>query len=183
MQEESALKRCEPVMFSICKRYYDHLGGRYEFDDLMQAARLGVVDASRSYDAAKGAEFTTHAYNRIRFRINRLVRSDTGVIRIPASATKNAALPQRVAFCKDFESQPLKGISSESRVMLQEAIAKMGEIQRKVITRIYLEDASASTVATEMGVSTNTVYSHAQKALSWLQDYFMARGVNLEALQ
>ena len=37
-----------------------------EFDDLMQAGMLGLIQASRSYDAAKGINFENFAYSRVK---------------------------------------------------------------------------------------------------------------------
>lgn len=54
----------------LVKRVALHLQARVprfvELDDLMQAGMVGLVEAAKSYDAAKGSSFESYAYIRVR---------------------------------------------------------------------------------------------------------------------
>lgn len=99
-----ALTRCETVSQTIqerliklhaplVKRIAHHLLGRLpqsvQFDDLMQAGMLGLLESVKHYDDTKGASFETYAGIRIRGHMLDEVRRNDWV---PRSVYRNARL-------------------------------------------------------------------------------------------
>ncbi len=77
----------------MVKRIAHHLLGRLpasvQFDDLIQAGMIGLIEAVRNYDESKGASFETYAGIRIRGHMLDEVRRNDWV---PRSVYKNARL-------------------------------------------------------------------------------------------
>ena len=61
---------CVNTHAELVRRIAHHLAARLpasvEVDDLVQAGMIGLIEASRSYDAEQGASFETYASIRIR---------------------------------------------------------------------------------------------------------------------
>lgn len=77
----------------LVKKIAHHLAGRLPrsilMDDLVQAGMLGLLEASRSYDHAKGAAFETYASIRIRgYMLDEVRRNDW----VPRSVYRNSRL-------------------------------------------------------------------------------------------
>lgn len=69
---ESLKKRDEliaqhmPYAASIASRVYQSLSSVVEYDEVLCSARLGLLEASKRYDAAMGVDFKTFAYYRVK---------------------------------------------------------------------------------------------------------------------
>ena len=61
----------------------DYVGRGLPFDDLVNAARLGLVEASRRFDPARGIPFLGYAAWWVRKEILQALASGTRVVRIP----------------------------------------------------------------------------------------------------
>lgn len=77
-QTQEALVKAHAV---LVKRIAYHLAGRLprsvQFDDLLQAGMLGLLESVRSYDETKGASFETYATIRIRgYMLDEVRRND-----------------------------------------------------------------------------------------------------------
>ncbi len=99
----------------LVRRIAHHLAARLpasvEIDDLVQAGMIGLLEASRSYDADQGASFETYASIRIRGSmideirrgdwvprsVHRRAREAASAIREIEQASGRAASPQEVA--------------------------------------------------------------------------------------
>lgn len=80
-------------------RRYCRSGGQHEFDDLRQVARIGLIKASRRYEAAKGGDFVAFAVPTITGEVKRHLRDYGWVIRPPRGvqelwARTNALVPR-----------------------------------------------------------------------------------------
>lgn len=89
-QAQEALVKHHAV---LVKRIAYHLLGRLpqsvQLDDLIQAGMMGLLEASRNYDADKGASFETYAGIRIKGHMLDEVRSNDWV---PRSVHKNSRM-------------------------------------------------------------------------------------------
>lgn len=65
------------------------LPAHVEYDDLAQAAELGLVEAAQRFDATRGAAFSTFAYYRIRGAMFEWIRRSSG---IPRAVQREATL-------------------------------------------------------------------------------------------
>ncbi len=68
--QKTAASECVTTHADLVRRIAHHLAARLpasvEVDDLIQAGMIGLIEASRSYDAEQGASFETFASIRIR---------------------------------------------------------------------------------------------------------------------
>ncbi len=55
-----------PLVKHIVKKIMFNIGGKIDREDLISAGTLGLVKAAQGFDPAKGVEFKTYAYIRIR---------------------------------------------------------------------------------------------------------------------
>lgn len=74
--EEEIIVKYDRLAKKLANKLYklkrDKLDTRFEdFEDLLQYAYVGILDAIRSYDETKGANFTTYAWACVQNRINR----------------------------------------------------------------------------------------------------------------
>lgn len=79
--EEELVKRNIGLVKSIAK---DFLHSGEEFDDLVQAGYIGLLNAMHNYDFSKGAKFSTYATHLIKGEIRHYIRDKHGEIRLPA---------------------------------------------------------------------------------------------------
>lgn len=117
----------------LVKRIAHHLLGRLppsvQFDDLIQAGMLGLLEATRHYDASKGASFETYAGIRIRGSMLDEVRRNDWV---PRSVYRNSRMISEAVKqvenalgreAKDHEIATCLGISlQEYQDMLQDSV-------------------------------------------------------------
>src|SRR5665811_1019338 len=54
-----------PLVQSLARRVYRRLPQNIEFDDLVSAGMLGLLQASAKFDPAKNVDFGSYAYRRI----------------------------------------------------------------------------------------------------------------------
>jgi RNA polymerase sigma factor for flagellar operon FliA len=84
---EALLERYAPLVKRIAHHMLARLPSNVQLDDLMQAGVIGLLEASRNYDAGKGASFETFAGIRIRgAMIDEVRRGDWA----PRSVHRNA---------------------------------------------------------------------------------------------
>lgn len=63
-------------------RHYSRVPG-YEFEDAMQQARLGCIDAAMRFELERDIKFSTFAVWRIRFHVERDMQNTVGDVRTP----------------------------------------------------------------------------------------------------
>ncbi|MFE9576932.1 RNA polymerase sigma factor SigF [Nocardia sp. NPDC006044] len=77
---EELIERCLPLAEHIARRF----AGRGEnFDDLLQVARLGLVQAADRFDVTRGSSFLAFAVPTIMGEVRRHFRDNTWSVRVP----------------------------------------------------------------------------------------------------
>ncbi|MFC9897938.1 RNA polymerase sigma factor SigF [Nocardia sp. NPDC127579] len=77
---EQLIERCLPLAEHIARRF----SGRGEvFDDLLQVARLGMVQAVDRFDVERGSSFLAFAVPTIMGEVRRHFRDNTWAVRVP----------------------------------------------------------------------------------------------------
>ncbi len=56
----------QPLVYSLASKIGRNIPVRVELDDLIAYGQLGLAEAAREFDPAKGTQFTTFAYYRVR---------------------------------------------------------------------------------------------------------------------
>lgn len=83
----------DALIVTIAKRFaWATYHGGIEWEDLMQAGRMGVMDARRTYDPnhASGASFSSWASEKIRQHVRILARDQGRSVRVPHQAAYQA---------------------------------------------------------------------------------------------
>lgn len=115
----------------MVKRIAHHLLGRLpqsiQFDDLMQAGLLGLLEAVRHYDETKGASFETYAGIRIRgYMLDEVRRNDW----VPRSVYRNARMvSEAVRLVENREGRDAKDheVASELGISLNDYHAMLND--------------------------------------------------------
>lgn len=153
--------------------------GAVDVDDLMQAAFLGLIDASRTYDASKGETWSTWALRYIRKEIHALIGWRDGKF----TKAHSGALSLDVPVSEDYEGTMLDALEDDTldpvdagaildddRRIVREAVADLkDDRQREVVERWQLGGETQAAVAESLGVSSERVrqfWKKAQKTLA-----------------
>lgn len=169
LAESALVKRHSPLAEGLSRGYF--LAGG-DADDLKQIAMIALLEAVRSYDAGRGAEFATYAAVCIRSRLLDAVRA--------ASARKNAVFNDSIRLEADGDDS-LFDVASDELSPEQQYIEKeaeqaffdalgeaLGERDREVL-RLYLASVPYKEISAKLGMTSkqvdNTLY-HAKKKLA-----------------
>jgi RNA polymerase sigma factor (sigma-70 family) len=183
--ERATLEQYDRLVNKLALSYYQRHMSRYELDDLVQVARIGLSDAYRSFDPTLGYKFITHAYNRVNFALSRYVRGNTGIMHIPYKhLNSDAEIPQRVVTRAGWEAADMfDGISRvELSEVLEAALEGLTDRQKTIVLSMYIEGQSAEELSEDLGVSMSTVYTDMRLAMSKMKRYFEEAGVELSDL-
>jgi RNA polymerase sigma factor (sigma-70 family) len=187
--EEKQVEDYELLAKKVAHYYARMLDSKYDFDDLLQAARLGILQALRTYDATLGSSFRTHAYNHAIYSIQELLQKDTGVIHIPYKIGRNDSIekPVRAELPEHWEDFMISNndetiTASEGRVVLDELLGSLTKRQREVVTLVYCQQYTYDEVAEELSISKPTAFATSQRALEKLRAVAEKRGLQLTDL-
>jgi RNA polymerase sigma factor for flagellar operon FliA len=174
---------------ALVKRIAYHLMSRLppsvQADDLIQAGMIGLLEASRNYDASQGASFETYAGIRIRGAMleienqygrdardievaeklgidlneyHRILQDATGcrVFSIDDAGVNGDDAPQPVADAP--RNEPLDRLHNEDfKSALAEAISNLPERERLVMAMYYDEELNLREIGEVLGVSESRV--------------------------
>jgi RNA polymerase sigma factor (sigma-70 family) len=155
----------------------------HKLEEAEAAARLGILEALKRFDPARGASFTTFAYNFIKGEVlsalyAKVRRSDDQrpVVQLVPLMSDESAEP---AAHPRFESDLLKndpGYGAESGygqlIKLEEYLAvrrfveTLPDSQRVIVGEVYFEGRSHKDLAIERGVSPQAISKTVGKALA-----------------
>jgi RNA polymerase sigma factor FliA len=78
---QQAVEECQGLVRSLAVKVHRGLPRRIELDDLIGYGQIGLVEAARDFDPARGTRFATFAYYRIRGAIYDGLAKMTGMSR------------------------------------------------------------------------------------------------------
>jgi RNA polymerase sigma-B factor len=145
-QRDAIIERGLPLADHIARRY----GGRGEpFDDLVQAARLGLVNAVNRFDVDNGAEFLSFAVPTMMGEVRRHFRDYGWAVKVP----------RRV---KDLQPQLIKARAELShrlgRAPNATEVAEHLGIDRDLVIEATIGGGNYSTMSTDMPVGSGDDY-------------------------
>ena len=90
-QESIEYRRQRDVIVERCLPLADHIARRFSnrgepFEDLVQVARVGLINAVNRFDADKGAQFLTFAVPTILGEVRRYFRDHSWSVKFPAGS-------------------------------------------------------------------------------------------------
>ena len=74
--ENKLIEDFTPMVYKIANRYR---WNELDYEDIVQEGFMGLIKAKRNYEPDKGAKFSTHAYNMIRWTILDFIKSQNKV--------------------------------------------------------------------------------------------------------
>lgn len=139
-QRELIVERLLPVADHIARRY----GGRGEpFDDLVQAARLGLINAVNRFDVDKGADFLSFGVPTMLGEVRRHFRDFGWAVKVPRGIKE--AQPQ-LNRARTELTQRLRRAPTASEV------AEHLGIDRQLVVDATIGGANYSTMSTDRAV-------------------------------
>jgi RNA polymerase sigma-B factor len=145
-QRDEIIKRSLPLADHIARRY----GGRGEpFDDLVQAARVGLVNAVNRFDFDNGADFLSFAVPTMMGEVRRHFRDYGWAIKVPRRVKE---LQPQLIRARAVLSQRLGRAPNASE------IADHLGIDRDLVVEATIGGAHYSTKSTDMPVGTGDDY-------------------------
>jgi RNA polymerase sigma-B factor len=139
-QHEAITKRCLPLADHIARRY---VGRGEAFDDLVQAARLGLVNAVNRFDVDNGADFLSFAVPTMMGEVRRHFRDYGWAVKVPRGVKE---LQPRLMRARAELSQQLNRAPNASEVAEHLGVA------REVVIEAMIGGGNYSTQSTDMAV-------------------------------
>lgn len=123
-------------------------GHGLEQDDVLQEARLGLVEAANSYDPRRGTLFSTWAVHSIRgYLCNQLKRCGYS--------------PEATQLEMDDEKPTCEALvenqDNDTTIAVRDALARLSPDDRALIEAIHFQERSHAEIAQERGCSTKTI--------------------------
>jgi len=126
--EEWVMRQYDALAHSLARRYYANVSASHELEELVQVARMGILEAARNFDESRGTKFITHAYNSAWHSLSRYLRKNPGLVRVTNVARDGVLVcglplaqadhfvfdggqPFQVLFCQCFHSVGLFGLN------------------------------------------------------------------------
>lgn len=162
---DDLIKEMEPALTKIASS----AGNPGDFDDLVQAGRIGVVKASRTYDSSRKCSTFTWCYNCALHEVQHWVRDNTNIIRVPSHLTgadREAATRRRMPY------ECLNRATSRSYEMssMRYFLSKLPASQQSLIISRVVYGMSWKEMAEKFDAKPNTVRAQTMSALARLRD-------------
>ncbi|MGN2636704.1 RNA polymerase sigma factor SigF [Nocardia takedensis] len=125
---QDLIQRCLPLAANIARRF----SGRGEnFDDLLQIARMGMVQAVDRFDPSYGASFLSFAVPTIMGEVRRHFRDHTWAVRVPRRLKE---IQQTIGPATEKLTHEL-GRMPRAREIAEEIGAELNEVTQALIAR------------------------------------------------
>lgn len=179
--EEKMLKMYERLIIKLSQYAYRRYNGKYQLEDIMQEARMGVTKALRTFDSSKNVKLITHIHNSITFSLSHYFRADTGLIHIPIRVLtdQNKSKPELVNneflydSSTDRKPSPLTTDNQIEETMLcDQYLSILPEKQSNILRKIYYEGYTYDEVARMYNISRQAISSNASKSLKKIREEF-----------
>lgn len=151
------LSEHEGLIFTVARQYLPFAGAANDMDDLMQAGRIGVMMAERTYKPEKGA-FSTWALYYIRNEIRRMVNSQrVQSISLDAPLTEDGGTLAELL--PDPEADTAAPFESDDfcSVVVSRVDALKNDMERLAVHLCKLEGLTAEDAALLLGVDVSCV--------------------------
>lgn len=156
------IRAYQPLVFR-CAKPFAGLGG---IMDVVQEGTVGLIEAAESYDHRRGVAFSLFAVHRIRGRMMDWLAAEAkgGVL--------TGDLPGLAGERRRWETIPDTGSDVSARLelaelydRLQNAVSRLPEKERRVISSLYMEEEKAADVAADMELSVGSIYRLQKKGI------------------
>ncbi|MFI1917942.1 RNA polymerase sigma factor SigF [Nocardia sp. NPDC020380] len=144
---EEAIRRCLPLADHIARKF----SGRGEaYEDLLQVARLGMVQSIDRFDVARGSRFLSFAVPTIMGEVRRYFRDNTWAVRVPRRVKETQ---NRLGSTIETLAQRL-GRMPKARELAAELGVDRPEITQALLASNAYQSSSLDAVAPDEGENT-----------------------------
>ncbi|WP_315120953.1 sigma-70 family RNA polymerase sigma factor [uncultured Clostridium sp.] len=164
----------------IASKYYKVYKERYEYDDLVQVACIGLCKAIKGFKPELGYEFTTYAVPKIKGQVAMLIRDDryypihkkqrfnpsSAFISLNQMVSDEGSI-EFIDTIKDRGSLD----NAFERIDLEDVLSKLPSLERKVIHLYYFEDLTQAEIGKLLGMTQANVSRVIIRALEKLRRY------------
>ena len=153
------------------------------YDDLLQAARIGLHLADQTFSEEHNVKFITYAYKCASSSVQKHLRANRGIIRVPYKAKYDAENTSLCIVVGDLLEAMVMAddliASSELKMVLTESLSSLTEKQRAAVQSVYFEQQSLEDVADAMGISKQRVHQMLTVSLEKMRKSFEENGLDL----
>ena len=164
-----------PIVLRLAKQFRKRLAHTHDIEDLIAIGRVGLWNATQSFDESRGVKFQAYAREAVFWRLSRELRNEKAEQRVVArhtvaslDATYPNGSPILVAKCErrpaDVVLCLVEGVTSMRRAM-----AKLPERSREVLRMNFEEERSLAEIGTVYGFSRERARQIQAEALKTLR--------------
>lgn len=169
--EQKAILEMDKMARKLAIAFHRRCPALQELDDLLQVARMGLLEGVRTYDPSRNVKLSTHAYNCARFALQKAVRTDTGLIKTPSRGTTRDNLPAVTEMPEKWDetcfAEKIQDLDeTERRLVLERLMDGLGEKQKRVIALIFFQNLTYEEAAHQLGITKQTVHYLSTQALA-----------------
>lgn len=158
------------LAYNEAKRIYKLVKNKYEFEDLVQIADMGLINAAKNFDENKGFKFSTFATPCIRGYLYRFISRDKKyniTQGIPHNFSiisyeyeyETGSLNEKIG-SNEFEDELIKNIQ------LKNVIENLDENKKQLIKLYYFEDKNQPQIAKILNTTQVQVSRNLKKILN-----------------
>lgn len=168
---ERILKRMKPVMASCINKSFKTTVSDY--DDLKQIASLAVFKAVQQFDSKKNASFVSYAYTKIKYDLFNEFKKETKYL----NGLSDKDIDDIIEFMEmddstdiSLEYERIYNKFTDERLAM--AYAKLTDIEKKVIDKVYFEDKNFSQIAKEQNKTREAIRQTHDRAIRKLKQNY-----------
>jgi RNA polymerase sigma factor FliA len=185
---------CQAMLRSLAWQVSQTVPAGVEIDDLISEGQVGLLQAARSYDPARGAEFGTYAYWRMRGAMLDWVRSQwwydgadyhgrrlagRSLTSLSATGTGEDETPAVERIADPHAVEPSQEVSeAELRDLVRDLIGRLGGRARQILEATLLDDQTLEQAGRLIGVHKGSAQRAQTKAFDELADLLREEGVS-----
>jgi len=146
--EEWVLRQYDALAYNLARKYYPNVSASHELEELVQVARMGILEAARNFDESRGVKFITHAYNSAWHSLSRYLRKNPGLVRV--TNTERDGVPTILPLFAAMVSDDSSYEDVEQSVMIDELLSCLEPNEKEVCIKMNMHGMNAKEVAASM---------------------------------
>lgn len=176
MTDAEALKQYERLILKIARRHAKRHDAFGDLDDLLQAARLGLLKAVQTYDSKRGASFLTHAYTFVNAYVGHSIEKLSRYVVRPHRTDPNAVKNEYINPGDEFghvEPDYTEAEIAQMQALVRKTIAESGltKSQEAVMNLCVMdEDLTREQMGERLGITRQAVDGLRERAIAKIKE-------------
>lgn len=163
--EDVLVRESEALCVSVASRYIERACGRLELEDLIQLARLGLLQAIRRFDPSRDCALSTYAVGWMKQRVTRAIGNSELIRRPIHRQLFSEHIPvlslDREFVCEDGIGNLLDIIAADTdvedeavtAVWITELLSELSEREREAVVMHYVDGLTLAEIGQRIGLS------------------------------